>query len=47
MRQVVVNDLIFGSGRMKICVPVCEKTKEAALEAIKEIKTAWGYGGRA
>lgn len=39
MRQVVVNDLVFGSGRMKICVPVCEKTTEAVLDAVKEIKT--------
>lgn len=39
MRQVVVNDLVFGSGRMKICVPVCEKTTEAILDAVKEIKT--------
>ena len=28
MRQVVVNDLVFGSGRMKICVPVCEKKRK-------------------
>ncbi|MFQ9811486.1 MAG: hypothetical protein ACLRY7_00925 [Hominenteromicrobium sp.] len=35
MRQVVVNDLVFGSGRMKICVPVCEKTTEAVLDAVK------------
>lgn len=39
MRQVVVNDLVFGSGRMKICVPVCEKTTEAVLDAVKEVKT--------
>ena len=39
MRQVVVKDLVFGSGRMKICVPVCEKTTEAVLDAVKEIKT--------
>ena len=39
MQQVVVNDLVFGSGRMKICVPVCEKTTEAVLDAVKEIKT--------
>ena len=39
MRQVVVNDLVFGSGRMKICVPVCEKTTEAILDAVIEIKT--------
>lgn len=39
MRQVVVNDLVFGNGRMKICVPVCEKTTEAVLDAVKEVKT--------
>ena len=39
MRQVVVNDLVFGSGRRKICVPVCEKTTEAVLDAVKEVKT--------
>ena len=39
MRHVVVNDLVFGSGRMKICVPVCEKTTEAVLDAVKEVKT--------
>jgi len=40
MRQVVVKDLVFGSGRMKICVPVCEKTTEAVLDAVKETTTA-------
>lgn len=39
MRQVIVNDLVFGNGRMKICVPVCEKTTEAVLDAVKEVKT--------
>ena len=38
MRQVVVNDLVFGNGRMKICVPVCAQTRAAAVEAVREIR---------
>ena len=38
MRHVEVNGLVFGEGEMKICIPVCEKTKEAAVREVKEIK---------
>ncbi len=38
MRRVEVNGLVFGEGQMKICIPVCEKTKEAAIKEIREIK---------
>jgi 3-dehydroquinate dehydratase type I len=38
MRRVEVNGLVFGEGEMKICIPVCEKTKAAAVKEVKEIK---------
>ncbi len=37
MREVVVGKLAFGIGRMKICVPVCAKTKEEALRELEAI----------
>ena len=33
-----MNGLVFGEGEMKICIPVCEKTKDAAVKEVKEIK---------
>ncbi|MFR7552681.1 MAG: type I 3-dehydroquinate dehydratase, partial [Acutalibacteraceae bacterium] len=38
MRHVEVKGLVFGAGKMKICVPVCEKTRAAALDAVREIR---------
>lgn len=38
MRHVEVGGLVFGEGKMKICVPVCVKTLEEALQEIQEIK---------
>lgn len=38
MRHVEVNGLVFGEGEMKICIPVCEKTKADAVKEVKEIK---------
>lgn len=38
MRRVEVNGLVFGEGEMKICIPVCEKTLDAAVKEIREIK---------
>lgn len=39
MREVKVDGLVFGEGKMKICVPVCAKTLNEALQDIEEIKT--------
>ncbi len=38
MREVNVGNLTFGIGKMKICVPVCAKTLEEALGAVREIR---------
>ncbi len=37
MRHVEAGGLVFGAGKMKICVPVCEKTCAAAVAAVLEI----------
>ncbi|MGN0477872.1 MAG: type I 3-dehydroquinate dehydratase [Hominenteromicrobium sp.] len=39
MKTVQVGGVTFGAGKMKICVPVCAKTPEEALDAIQEIRT--------
>ena len=38
MRHVEVGKLVFGIGKMKICVPVCAQTRAAAVEAVREIR---------
>lgn len=38
MRHVEINGLVFGEGKMKICIPVCEKTLQAVLDEIEAIK---------
>ncbi len=37
MKTIKIKDLILGEGRTKICVPVCERTVEEVITALKEI----------
>lgn len=40
MREVKLDSMVFGEGKMKICVPVCAKTRSEVLAEIEEIKVS-------